>query len=84
MKYWFKAKKYGWGWYPSTWEGWVVFGIFIIFNFYQFININSENYSGSDILINYAPLLIASLFILIAFCFITGEQPRWRWGDKKK
>lgn len=23
-KLWFKAKNYGWGWYPVTWEGWTV------------------------------------------------------------
>ena len=24
-RYWFPAKRYGWGWgLPSTWEGWVV------------------------------------------------------------
>jgi predicted GH43/DUF377 family glycosyl hydrolase len=22
--FWFRAKEYGWGWYPATWEGWLV------------------------------------------------------------
>ena len=22
QKLWFKAKLYGWGWYPCSWEGW--------------------------------------------------------------
>ena len=26
MRYWFPAKRYGWGWGPpQTWQGWVVF-----------------------------------------------------------
>jgi hypothetical protein len=25
-KYWFPAKRYGWGWgIPSSWQGWLVF-----------------------------------------------------------
>jgi hypothetical protein len=23
-KYWFRAKWYGWGWYPSSWQGWLI------------------------------------------------------------
>jgi hypothetical protein len=22
--YWFKRKRYGWGWTPTTWQGWAV------------------------------------------------------------
>lgn len=30
-RYWFKAKKYGWGWgLPQTREGWIIFGVFIL------------------------------------------------------
>jgi hypothetical protein len=29
-RYWFKAKRYGWGWgSPLTWEGWVVLAVYI-------------------------------------------------------
>lgn len=28
-KYWFPAKKYGWGWtFPDCWQGWAVFGVY--------------------------------------------------------
>ncbi len=30
-KTWFPAKKYGWGWsFPNTWQGWVVFVLWLI------------------------------------------------------
>jgi len=30
-KYWFPAKRYGWGWgIPSTWQGWLVLGAFAV------------------------------------------------------
>jgi len=28
---WFKAKQYGWGWYPARWQGWLIVIGFIIF-----------------------------------------------------
>lgn len=28
-KYWFRAKRYGWGWgLPTAWQGWVVMALF--------------------------------------------------------
>ncbi|MDN0075220.1 hypothetical protein QU481_09995 [Crenobacter sp. SG2303] len=30
-KYWFPAKRYGWGWgLPSTWQGWLVLGVYLV------------------------------------------------------
>ena len=29
-KYWFSAKRYGWGWgIPSSWHGWLVLTVFV-------------------------------------------------------
>lgn len=29
-RYWFPAKKYGWGWgMPATWQGWLVLGAYL-------------------------------------------------------
>ncbi len=30
-KYWFKAKKYGRGWTPSSWRGWLVLVAWVLF-----------------------------------------------------
>ena len=31
-RYWFPAKRYGWGWGPPvTWQGWTVFAVFFAF-----------------------------------------------------
>lgn len=27
--YWFKAKPFGWGWTPVTWQGWLVILVYI-------------------------------------------------------
>lgn len=30
MKYWFRAKRYGYGWVPCTWQGWLVVVVYIV------------------------------------------------------
>ena len=72
-KLWFKAKKYGWGWYPVTWQGWAVLLGYVAVNFLL---------AMSFILL--IPGVIISTSLLIYICWRTGERPSWRWGDKKE
>ncbi|MBS3144121.1 hypothetical protein J4208_00900 [Candidatus Woesearchaeota archaeon] len=75
-KYWFKTKTYGWGWYPATWQGWLVLGIYILFFASLIIKVNSHTMV--------LPLYLIAVFILtgilLVICYLTGEKPRWRWG----
>ena len=82
-KYWFKAKNYGWGWRPSSWEGWAVLVIFIITVVANFQRINSRSHSVSDNLLNSLSQTFIFTIILIAICMATGEKPEWRWKGKK-
>ena len=76
--YWFPAKTYGWGWgIPAAWQGWVVLAIFT----------GLMVAGGLLLLPNYGPVTfvaytaVLSLF-LIAVCWLKGEPPTWRWGNK--
>ena len=74
-KYWFPAKRYGWGWGPPTcWQGWVVVGIYAAL-------IAAATYlrSNTTQLAFFAVVGCATL-ALIAICMAKGEPPRWRWG----
>jgi len=81
-KLWFRAKKYGWGWTPTSWEGWGVIALYIVAVGINARNINKYSYSNTDILMNLIiPLTINTIFLLIiGYC--RGEKPRWRWGQK--
>lgn len=79
---WFKAKRYGWGWQPLTWEGWLTMVVWIGVNVWWFIRVDHLQHSGSDTLINVAPVFIVSTLILLGICYIKGEHPHWHWGDK--
>lgn len=82
-KLWFKAKNYGWGWYPSSWQGWLVLIIFIVFQVWNAIRIDAMQHSASDTLINFIPQTIIAVVVLIYICYKTGEKPEWRWRGKK-
>ncbi len=74
QKYWFPAKRYGWGWgLPSCWQGWVVFGIYFFMLGVGALRIGS----GPVVFATFAAMLS---FLLIAICWLKGEPTRWRWG----
>ena len=76
-KYWFPAKRYGWGWGPPlTWQGWVVFvGWFAVF-----IPATVHLLPRRPAAFMVFTLLMG--LVLIAICYIKGEPPRWRSGDR--
>jgi drug/metabolite transporter (DMT)-like permease len=78
-KYWFPAKRYGWGWGPpTTWQGWVVLLVFLaLICAGVFLILPRE---GPAVFVVYSLVLTA---LLLAVCWLKGEPPRWRWGRKR-
>ena len=77
--YWFPAKRFGWGWGPpKTWQGWAVLIVFFVLM------------AGGAILLlprqvpRFMMWTLFLLAILMAICWVKGERPRWRWGDKDR
>lgn len=79
-KLWFRRKLYGWGWTPTTWQGWLVIGIYIIalIKISDFVEVNSL--SQNDALKNVSIPVIIITSLLIIICYSKGEKPRWQWG----
>ncbi len=81
-RYWFRAKKYGWGWgLPLTLQGW---GVLVLYCYLLFILLAQLTNTSSpaqvfDIVLQSILLTI----VLIVICYITGEKPRWRWGEQE-
>ena len=77
--YWFRAKRYGWGWgLPLTWQGWVIFIAYIGFILAGIFIFPPEKNMAIFIF-----LVVVFSLILILICWIKGEPPRWRWGKDK-
>jgi hypothetical protein len=76
-RYWFHAKKYGWGWgLPATREGWIVFVLW-----YLVVTAGAIALAVTAHWILFAVFMVAMSAGLIAICYAKGEPPRWRWGD---
>lgn len=82
MRKWFKAKQYGLGWVPASIEGWAVLCTYIAICIYIFAKIDYSSHSNSDTLIGFAVPFIVLTLILIIICYVKGEKPYFRWGEK--
>ncbi len=85
-QYWFKPKKYGYGGYPVTWQGWVAtfclcFLIFVVI--YVDLPIGAERPPDLKELARY--FLDFNLIIILFLGIIKDKVEgglKWRWGNK--
>lgn len=80
-KIWFRRKKYGYGWVPATWEGWLCIGLFIASVIISTIaiaqlDINEQQKTGWQILTT-----TCCAMLLVYVSYKKGEPARWSWGD---
>ncbi len=75
-RYWFRAKRYGWGWTPCTWQGWAILAAFV-----ALLAANALAFPPRRALPAYIAGVVGLTVLLVAFCWLKGEPPRWRWGD---
>lgn len=85
--YWFRAKKYGWGWgLPSNMRGWISFSLFFGIWIGALLWLvssgsNTDQISGSNIAI-FAVIFLADIAWFTYVSFRYGESPKWRWRNR--
>jgi hypothetical protein len=78
QRYWFRAKRYGWGWgVPCAWQGWVVLLLWL-----------AVLTVGTRFLLPHRPLAylgftLVTVGALLVVSYKKGEPPAWRWGDRQ-
>jgi len=78
--YWFPAKRYGWGWgLPTCWQGWVVYALFVLL-----VTLGLAFFPPQRHLVAFLVYVLALSAVVGAICWLKGEPPRWRWGDKSQ
>ncbi|MBT3249806.1 MAG: hypothetical protein HN846_02375 [Candidatus Pacebacteria bacterium] len=84
-KIWFKRKRYGWGWVPVTWQGWLVIVVEILFllslSKILLEDVPQNTYQGEVGI--FLAIVFLSVLILIFTSHRKGPKPKWRWGKKK-
>ncbi len=79
---WFRAKRYGWGWTPVTWQGWAVMAAYmaVVLGWAGYeVGGTGRRQPISAVWPGLVVILLLTA-LLIAICWIRGERPRWRWG----
>lgn len=79
---WFKNRKFGWGWVPITWQGWLAVGayVFIIFTGSRIL-FDDMAPSNSELILFFGWTFFWTI-PLFYVSYKTGDVPRWRWGGK--
>ena len=77
---WFKRKKYGWGWTPTNFKGWLVVSIYIIF-VTACISLDIAERLG---VYSTVFIVVASTLALISICYKKGPKPHWQWFQEPK
>ncbi|MEQ1517103.1 MAG: hypothetical protein ABL931_11510 [Usitatibacteraceae bacterium] len=77
-QYWFPVKRAGWGWgFPRVWQGWAVMAVYFCLVLGGAVVLLPSR--GSGAFVAYCALLTV---LLVAVCWIKGEPPGWRSGEK--
>ena len=83
QKYWFKRRRYGWGWVPVTWQGLatVMLALAIVFVAALQLPVKPEQPTAEELLRFFA-LTGFALIGLATISYAKGPRPHWRWGKK--
>lgn len=78
MTYWFKRRRYGWGWTPCTWQGWALLAVMVLLVVVPGMLMPRGGSAGATVGFLAWTLLVVAAFVAIAAA--KGPRPRWRWG----
>ena len=83
-KYWFKRRRFGWGWVPVTWQGWLSVIVFIgaaVGTAYAVLPPKPQQPTSGQLTVFLGGLAV--YILAIVFLGMTkGPVPHWRWGKK--
>src|SRR3989344_8943214 len=82
-RYWFRARLYGWGWTPATWQGWLILLIYIVAVVLFALTIDENSPPQEAVFTFILPVLLLTA-TLLRICYKKGEKPRWQWGPPDK
>lgn len=83
QKYWFKRRRYGYGWIPVTKEGW---GVVVVFLAVMILGVlvmkDTPKGEFTKEVGFYLITVVVTVAALVTICISKGPKPKWRWGRK--
>ena len=80
-QYWFKRRRYGWGWIPVRWQGWTVLASYLLVVVAAAITLeDAPQDQFSKELSIYILIVILATAGLFSISLKKGPKPKWRWG----
>lgn len=77
--HWFKRKRYGYGWTPSSWQGWAVIILYVVVAVGGALTlIDMPENSFSKELGFYLLVMLISTVALIKISYKKGPSPKWQ------
>ena len=81
--YWFKRRRYGWGFMPVTWQGWaVILGYVLIVAALIPAFLDAPEAVAAKEAGFFVILFTAATAGMLMISFSKGPRPHWRWGRK--
>ena len=81
-KRWFKARRFGWGWTPCSFEGWLVTVISVLAligaDLFAIATPKTAPERNTVVILVLCWNVIV-IGLTVTICWKTGERPRWRW-----
>jgi hypothetical protein len=82
-QYWFKRRRYGYGWVPVTWHGLLsilLSGGIVVLAAMQLPSKPAQPTTAE--LLRFFGITLLAVINLILISSFTGPAPRWRWGKR--
>lgn len=82
-KYLMKRRRYGWGWTPTTWQGWAFLTLqsAIVIVAATFLPVKPAQPTAGETL-RFFLIFGFAIINLIIVGVSTAPTPKWRWGKK--
>src|SRR3972149_8424447 len=80
-KHWFGVGRH-WGWYPTSWEGWVVLVGMIVSIVSTVYIVDTRSHSVSDTLFGIFPFVCLTLAFTILVASLMGSSPKFGKANK--
>lgn len=82
-KFWFKRRRYGYGWTPVTWQGWATIGIYLFALLGYAFTMDEASPEGTlEDIYMYLGVVFGMTVCFIIVTAIKSPRPKWRWGPK--